>query len=104
MFRAKIDSFLTSMFIIFLVRTLQCTVALIFAYFLHVEIWGKPQKQQKDKIHLRFILLRIYNFWTKEEKYRAKIIGVFNHAQFGVIRNAIKKDFFGLVYRSFLHF
>ena len=62
-----------------------------FVYVLHVEIWGKNQRQQKDKIHLRLILLGIYNFGTKEEKYRAKIIGVFNHAQFGVIRNAIKK-------------
>ena len=73
-----------------------------FVYVLH--LWGKNQRQQKDKIHLRLILLGIFNFGTKEEKYRAKIIGVFNHAQFGVIRNAIKKDFFGLVYRSFLHF
>ena len=60
-------------------------------HVLRMEIWGKNQKQQNDKIHLRLILLGIYKFGTKEEKYRAKIIGVFNHAQFGVIRNAIKK-------------
>ena len=97
-FKTKIYSFLTSMFINFLVRTLQCTKALILYIFY---IW---KYKEKDKIHLRLILLGIFDFGTKEEKYRAKIIGVFNHAQFGVIRNAIKKDFFGLVYRSFLHF
>ena len=80
--------------------SVKCTECICFTH----GNMGKKQRRQKDNIHLRLILLGINNFETKEEKYRAKIIGVFNHAQFGVIRNAIKKDFFGLVYRSFLHF